>query len=367
MSKQPITTWLKSEPLPFQFNGEKIDVENGILHDVVMAQVGPVKGHGYHLEQGFIDSLVAYDQEHHSENGLKARFGHPAMSETTMGTQMGHFTNFRIKEGQAVADLKLLNAADHSPKAPNMKEWMLGMAQEAPDFVMSSIVFKPSGYYQYDPENGNRVDIEMNSWGDPYPEYENERIYVDFNEQQGARHLYTDLVESGAATDSLFSQQFNADKFAVRTIEWLQGNDDILSFIRENPGKLMEMAEKLQIDLPKTKLSIPEKFQQLKEWFHKDEEGVQIEEYEQEIILLKEDHRKELHTARTALQSEVETVQANLSEMEKENEQLKARIKELEEKHLAAATQFETKPAASGDSSDTIICETTKRALGKRK
>jgi len=240
--------WLKSEPLPLlqEVSTCEINADEGMIPNVIMAQAGPAKGHGVHLEQEMIARLVEYDQKHFSETGLKARFGHPSLSDTTMGRQMGYFRNFRLDGDKAVADLYLLDSADLSPTQPGMKAWMLKMSYEAPDFVMSSIVFAPSGYYQYDPETGERVDLG----GEPQAKYDNERIFVDFNEEKGARHYYTDIVEAGAATERLYSQQFNRDKFAVRTVAWLQENPDILHFIQANPHKIVEMCERLNIQLP---------------------------------------------------------------------------------------------------------------------
>lgn len=350
------TRWLKSEPSILQIDPKNIDLENGIIRNVVMCQAGPAKGHGVHLEDSFIEALVAYDQKYFSETGLKARFGHPAMSDTTMGTQMGHFRNFQQDGSKALADLHLLDSADKSPTKPNMKEWMLSMAQESPDFVMSSIVFNPSGYYQYDPESGARVDVEMNYWGDPIPKFKNERVYVDFNDEKGARHLYTDMVEAGAATDNLFGQQFNSDKFAVRVVEWFQENTDILAFVRANPSKIIEMAQKLDIEL-KPKQSIPQKFSSLKAWLFGDNHN---------------DIEDELRHAQAAFDEALDKAQANFDFLLKDEqakhklelEERDQKIKELEEKHLAAASNFPTDPPVNnGDQGDVIICETTKRAL----
>src|SRR6056297_1264539 len=106
---QPVR-WLKSQPVILSFEEGQIDADNGIITDVVMCQAGPAKGHGWHLEESFVEQLVAYDQKHYSEgNGLKARFGHPALSDTTMGSQMGYFKNYRFQDGKAIADLHLLN------------------------------------------------------------------------------------------------------------------------------------------------------------------------------------------------------------------------------------------------------------------
>jgi hypothetical protein len=225
-----------------------IDAENGIIHNVIMCQVGEAKGHGVHLEQSFIEELVAYDNQYHA-NGLKARFDHPALCEGTMGTQLGKFTNFRVVEDKAVADLQLLAAADASPKHPQMREWTLKMAQESPDFLMSSIVFSRKDLYQYNAD-GEKVILERDMEGD-FTNYDEKagNIYIEMD-----KHFYTDIVEAGAATDSLFSEQFNEDKFGIRAVEFFEDNSDVLEFLKQSPEKVTEFLTKLGVTLPTTNI-----------------------------------------------------------------------------------------------------------------
>lgn len=366
--------WFKSNPLPLQFAPDKIDREAGIIRDVVMAQAGPAKGHGVHLEESFIANLIAYDQQNYSNTGLKARFGHPSMSNTTMGTQLGYFRNFRQDGEKAVADLHLLESADKSPTSPGMREWMLSMAEEATDFVMSSIVFLHSGHYQYDPETGARVELDASMFGEPEVKFQNERVFVAFDASKGAAHLYTDLVEAGAATDALFSQQFNTDKFAVRTVAWLQENDDILTFIRSNPHKIIEMCESLNINLnmKKTKENF---FSYMAAFFTSDAEHTPevvetpdlpvaepVAEYVEPVAEVTpgpdtvedpepEDRFAAIETALTALQES--------------NKQLAAENEALRKKHQAdpATYQVEVAPA---DRSLRYQCATTRRAMGRK-
>lgn len=352
--------WLKSKPYTLSFSEEQIDVENGILRDVVMVQAGEAKGHGVHIEASTVEKIVKYDNRHYKKNGLKARFGHPALSDTTMGTQMGYFHNFRYDEGKAYADLHLLDAADASPSKPNMKSWMLQMAQEASDFVMSSIVFRPSGYYQYDPETGDRVDFKS-EWDAPHSK---EKIYVDFNTRLGAQHFYTDMVESGAATDALFSTQFNSDKFAVRTINWLRENHDILSFVQQNPHKIIEMCEQLNIPIMDAKKK--NLFTAFKEFFGAEtpEEAAQLQ---------KETPTEETETAAPAEEEPIEVdISAQLSaltdqltELQQERDDLLSRVTELEKKPAAQPVSLEEE-AAPADDSERYMCPTTLKAMGKR-
>jgi len=381
--------WLKSNPVALQFNSDQIDRDNGIIRDVIIVEAGAAKGHGVHLEESFIEHLINYDQQHFSDTGNKARFGHPSMSDSTMGTQMGYFRNFRKEEGRGIADLHLLKSADKSPTKPQMREWMLSMADEATDFVMCSIVFKPSGYYQYDPEDGSRVDLETSSWGRPRVKFENERVYVDFNEEKGARHYYTDLVESGAATNSLYGQQFNQDKFAVRTIEWLQENPDILQFIRSNPHKILEMCESLEIPIS-TNMNQPQNersfFEHVASFFTgsapdeapenrvekttpapeavQPQENALTEEPDTDINQDTPDSIVEEPDTTTS-EERFAQIEAKLAQLQQQNNQLKQENEELRKKPQASPTSY-TEEVPDADSSHRYLCDTTKKAISRR-
>lgn len=253
--------WFKSQPASPQFEVGNVDVENGIIKDVVMCQVGEAKGHGVHLEQSFIDDLVAYANKHYKETGLKARFGHPALSSTTMGTQMGVFSNFKVRGNQAIADLKLLESADKSPTNPGVRDWMLSMAKERPDFVMSSIVFSEKRLYQYD-EDGKRVTIERDDYGRPVDYDKNQNVCVEM-----AAVFYCDMVEAGAATDNLFANQFHQDKFAIQVVDFVREKPELLNFLKKNPAKVSQFCVKLGIELPKPTYTFGDKFDALKRIF----------------------------------------------------------------------------------------------------
>lgn len=256
--------WLKSQPLPLEFAADRIDRENGVLYDVVMAEEGEAKGHGMHLEAEFIEDLVAYDQKHYSKRGLKNRFDHPGACDGTMGTQMGYFRNFRTKKKgskmQAIADLHLLSAADLSPTKPNMREWMLRMAEEAPDFVMQSIVFKPGRYYQRD-KAGEKKYIweytkekaedgrEYDTWIPSDPSLG--KVYVEFGKK--GEHYYTDTVEAGAATNALFSNEANPHLFVSQALAWLDDHPQLKEFARQHPDKVQQFLLSLGIPEQTTK------------------------------------------------------------------------------------------------------------------
>jgi hypothetical protein len=122
---------------------------------------------------------------------------------------------------------------------------VLQMAAEAPDFLMSSIVFQASGYYQRKANGHKKPLLAETDYDASLP------VYVEFDAETGAAHYNTDLVEDGAATSSLFGTEANRRLFAVRAHEWLDQNPDIQKFITENPEKVQEFL--LRLGLSKRK------------------------------------------------------------------------------------------------------------------
>lgn len=244
--KKSKSTYLKSGRISFaasKDNGSRVNFEERVITDVIMCQVGEAKGHGVNLEQSFIEDGIAYAVKHHSKIGLKCRFGHPAMSNDALGTEVGRFKNFRVENDKMVADLHIFKSANLSPTHPGAGDWILSMADEDPNAIMCSIVFKPGKKYQYDDE-GHKYYLKIiyDSFGarygteDPDKKFDsNKPVYVELNEL-----MATDLVDEGAATDKLFSAFSNPDKFAVIATEFLDQHPKIADFLLDNPQKLEE-------------------------------------------------------------------------------------------------------------------------------
>lgn len=341
--------WMKSRPALLQIDPDNIDLENGILRDVVMVQEGPAKGHGVNLEREFIENITRYDQKYFSKTGLKGRFGHPNASSETMGTQMGVFSNFRTREKdgilQEIADMKVLDSAEYSPTHPKMKSWVLSMAKERPDFIMSSIVFVGSGYYQRK-ESGRkeRLKLTYDDYGDPvWINYDPELpVYVEFDEKNGAEHYYTDLVEAGAATDSLFSNRVNPHLYVSQADQFLEDHPHIKSFMQQHPDKVQAFLATVGVNISTTmsQESTPTPKTALQRFlaaFTSDDE---------------KDLRKELtelQSAKDKAESDLKSLSEKYTALEKEVAELKAAAKTAETELAARAARITELEAAAAD------------------
>lgn len=356
--------WLRSRPTPGGFSPDKVDAEKGILYDVVMVEEGPAKGHGVHLEAEFISDLVAYDKRTYGTRGVKARFGHPGASDNTMGMQMGFFRNIRKREEggkmQAIGDLHLLASADLSPERKEMRQWVLSMAAEAPDFIMSSIVFQGSGHYQRKP-NGNKHRMETDIEGG-FENYNPEwgKVFVEFGEN--GSHYFTDLVDEGAATNNLFSQAaLNPHLFIVQAETILEDYPQLKQFIVSHPEKVLAFLNKLGAKAPQRKQTFT--MSNLLDYlFGKKEEAP--EGFESELAALRTEFG-DAKTKVTALQterddlvkqlqqanSEIQALGAQIMQLGKDAEALKARIAELEKTPAATHTAGDTAAPAPSEKS----------------
>lgn len=355
----PNTTprWLRSLPIEAFAAAGNIDAENGIIPEVVMAREGEARGHGFHIDEEFIDDLVAYDTRYFSIIGLKSRFGHPNASEETMGKQLGVFFNFRKRKGndgkmEAIADLHLLDAAENSPTHPGMKSWVMQMAQERPDFIMSSIVFQP-GYFYQRRENGRKHKLEPNPnywldgemWLNFQPDLGN--IYASLGE-----HYFTDLVESGAVTDRLLSTSVNPHMLVSQMDEFLDQHPQLKEFAQANPDKVLAFLNRLGIN-PKPKPSLKMSLKEM--LFGKEKPETDNTLSPEDVAELRQkmtDAECALTKAATdlqALQAEVNQLKVSLQEKDTELATAKARVTELEAKAAALHTEGRTEGDGTTD------------------
>lgn len=372
--------WLRSRPADAGLQSDKIDAEQGVIRDVVMVQEGEAKGHGVHLDASFIEDLVAYDQKHYAKRGVKARFGHPGMSSETMGTQMGIFKNFRVHEKgmggkmQAIADLHLLDAADESPTHPGMRSWVLKMAEERPDMLMSSIVFIPGGYFQRN-EEGKKVYINS-----PYSANEKfGKVFVEFGKK--GEHLATDIVEEGAATDNLFSNQVNTHLFVAQAGEFLAEHPELQQFIQANPDKVISFFQGIGVSLIQSQPKKMSKFS-LWKWLSGEEQEAEpavedLDALKTELAQAKESvtalqaEKQSLENRVNELSSQVDTLQANVETLKTEAEDLKAdakakadEIERLKAEPAATHTAGETEPPTGKEKSKTPVWDEFKARHG---
>jgi len=188
---------------------DNIDEHTGVIKNVVLAREGIAKGHGVHLDSTFISKLVELGNG--IEAGVKARFGHPNMCSDALGTYIGRFKNFRVIEDKAYADLHMDEVAKKSPKG-DLYSYVFGMAKSNPDMFGNSIVFR-AGESRFEEEIGENEEVIT-------------KEYTSI-----VALMASDLVDTPAATESLFSEDLTASKVT----EFLESNPEVEEILFNKP------------------------------------------------------------------------------------------------------------------------------------
>ena len=237
-------------------DGLRVDHEKGIVYGVLLARKGAARGHGTICEEPFLKTVV---ETGNRETGLKCRFGHPSMSEETLGTYTGDLFNLRLEKNdtEVRADMHLdKEALAKSPKFDkDPYGWILYMADKKPDKLAFSVVTLGNRLHTKD-EDGKYVEITSEEQFDKAI-LSGADIYETCKSCDAC-----DFVEDGALTEGgMFDMgaQFNAKKIGPAVTNFLSANPEIDSFIKANPEKIGEFMSKrygLDITLKKQSKSL---------------------------------------------------------------------------------------------------------------
>ena len=234
MSKQK---WMSSSFQLAAPTGE-VNPDKGVIEGVSVCTVGEAKGHGVSLDSEFIAAVVAFGNE--KKQGTKARFGHPNMCSTALGTFLGRFKNFREEGEQALADLYLSNEAKSTPQG-DLYSYVMGMAANEPDMFGTSIVFEPGREYRRDGSQKVFAPGEKTEAGERGADWEEWReIEGDTFIECAALHA-CDAVDNPAANDGLFSA-FTGETIGGQITEFLDLNPQVWEAMESQPSILEALA-----------------------------------------------------------------------------------------------------------------------------
>jgi hypothetical protein len=324
---------------------EAIEADKGIIRGVKVCSEGEAKGHGIHLNKKFIREVTRFGKEH--TPGIKARFGHPNMCSTSLGTYIGRYKNFRtqiekFEDGtdrhHSVADLHLDETAKNLPKLGNAYEYILLLAQSSPDMFGNSIVFTPgeSEIKEEEMEDGTKV----------------KKAYATIEKLHA-----TDLVDEPAATDGLFSR-FDENDMAMQCTRFFDQYPEVYEMALNHPEIVEQFMGKYnQYKLKKEEMS--EKSKEARSFFDKLKDAFTVafkaEEGEQPIPAEVPESLNAMDEKLKALESEVENMTGEiaiakneLAEKDEEIKSLNDQITELN-KLSAKSTEIPGKEGSEGD------------------
>ncbi|MBE0661158.1 MAG: hypothetical protein IH597_01720 [Bacteroidales bacterium] len=216
-----------SEPV-FNVPIGSIDRDNGIIRGITVAKVGPAKGHDAFLDKDFLLQIV--ENASLKPQGVKARFGHPNMCSTALGSYLGRFINYSYHVDHVKADLKLDETAKTTPQG-NLYDYVLNMAEKNPDMFGASIAFESNTFL----ETKEIVDGK-------------EKVNRFFRLKELRA---TDIVDEPSATDGLFS----AESLPAQATQFLDENPELAELIYTKPENVIEFLENY---LSTSDMKIPE-------------------------------------------------------------------------------------------------------------
>ena len=197
------------------FDQPNIEVEGGVIKNVVIVQEGLDKDYGFFTSE-FLQSLV--DQGNAQAKGVKSRFGHPNMCKTTFGSYVGRFKNFRIEDKKVIADLTLdpiTKETEVEGRGISMYDYILKMAESNSDMFGNSIHFKSGVEYESKDIGGESIEVE---------------VYKDLE-----AFIASDLVDSPAATTNLFK---SSDDIGIKVGQFLDENPKVFELISKEPSMI---------------------------------------------------------------------------------------------------------------------------------
>lgn len=174
-----------------------IDKEKGIIRDVVIVSEGLDKNGGY-FTYGFLAELSRAGNR--AGLGIKCHWDHPSLFRVNLGTFLGRYRNFRLKQqkgkSKIVADLHL-DPITQKVQVQGMPMWdyIMEMAERNSDVFGNSIVFSSKAEHKIKTVDNKQIRTE---------------IYSDLE-----AFYSSDLVDTPAATESLFKER--GDSFPCKS------------------------------------------------------------------------------------------------------------------------------------------------------
>ena len=286
-------------------NFESISEQDGFIKGITVIREGEAKGHNLFINNSFLDEVVRLGNERTA--GVKARFGHPNICSTALGTYLGRYKNFHKEGDKVLADLYLDASAKSSPKG-NLYDYVLQLARTNPDMFGASISFKRGESTFETLENNQKKEFAT------------------------ITDLYaTDLVDDPAATDGLF-ETFQHDDLSSQVSLFLDTHPELFSLINKQPDIITEFLIKYNNYKKPEIMNITEEFASLKVWLKEnftsktkpDDFEIQVNQKLAEFQTLIE--------PQSNFQNEKEVLDNKISELTSTNKVLEEKVLGLESK-----------------------------------
>jgi hypothetical protein len=156
--RTPISTGLVPSPAA----AAGVDAVAGVIRGASAMQAVEALGHGVLIDTASLDQVCALGNA--AEGGVKVRYTHPGLCGDGMGSYLGRMRNFAVVGDKVLGDIHLSDVAAASPEG-NLRDYVLGLAQEDPGAFGMSVVIETSQVFRL--ADGSEVPAEA---GQPAPD-----------------------------------------------------------------------------------------------------------------------------------------------------------------------------------------------------
>lgn len=196
---------------------QSVDKTKGVIYGAKIIEIGEAKGHGLFIDSEFIERVTELGNEF--SQGVKARFGHPNMCSTALGTFLGRWKGLYRDNDTIRGNLFLSNTAKETPHG-DLHQYVLNLAEDEPDMFGVSIDFTRDMLAEEDAGMDEDTGLQI------------ARI---------KKLRSADAVDSPAATDGLFSR-FSGETVAGQITRFLDENPDVWDALSDAPEIVESLA-----------------------------------------------------------------------------------------------------------------------------
>ena len=141
--------------------GVTIDREAGVIRNVSIIAKGPATGHGFFVDGVMLQQVV--DGINADVHGVRCRLTHPNGDMWFDGADgievlAGSCKNARLESDRVRGDVHFGKYAKRAPRGGNIRDYLLDVAEEHPQFVGLSIVFDPDEFVPQFDDDGRELD-----------------------------------------------------------------------------------------------------------------------------------------------------------------------------------------------------------------
>lgn len=177
------------------------DYGAGIIRGMHIIQRGEARGHERWIDMTMLEQVR--DAINAESKGIKARYTHPSMSGDGLGKYLGRFKNATLEGEVVVADLHFSEAAHRSPEG-DLASYIMDLAESDPTAAGNSISFEPDG----DSEKQFRREHRDSDGRFESPDDRNEQ---NLTHVRLKRLRASDIVDTPAATEGMFAGSVAAE------------------------------------------------------------------------------------------------------------------------------------------------------------